>query len=56
MGGIDVSRDGGANQETVIVLFVEITSNNCGGDNIPVWEKEMCVYMLCAVEMILQST
>ena len=36
MGGIDVSRDGGAHQETVRVLFEKTMSNHCGGANIPV--------------------
>ena len=35
MGGIEVSRDGGAHQETVRVLFEKMISNCCGGGNIP---------------------
>ena len=36
MGGIDVTRDGGAHHETVRVLFEKIIANHCGGDNISV--------------------
>ena len=45
MGGIEVSRDVGANQETVRVLFDKIISKYCGGDNVPVWRKvELSMY------------
>ena len=41
MGGIDVTRDGGAHHETVRVLFEKIIANHIahcarGGDNISV--------------------
>ena len=53
MGGIEVSRDGGAHQETASVLFVEITSNHCGGGNIPAWKKE--IYAIIEVVNLLNK-
>ena len=35
MGGVNVSRDGGAHQETVRVLFEKMISNYCGDNNVP---------------------
>ena len=42
MGGVEVSRDGGAHQETVRVLFDKMISNHCGGINVPVRRKNVC--------------
>ena len=47
MGGIEVSRDGGAHQETVKVLFEETILSHSSGDNMPVCiieKSSMCVH------------
>ena len=47
MGGIEVSRDGGAHQETVRVVFEEIISTHFGGDSIPI--RRMGKMCICAL-------
>ena len=55
MGGIEVSRDGGAHQKTVRVLFEETILSHSGGDNMPVCICNIAINYKCSTKHVVKT-